>query len=1763
MKTILRTPICALAVWGILVASGLAADKYQLHSFRRLQLGDTFYCEGAGYGDLNKDGVGDVIIGPYWYAGPSFTERHEFYPPKPFNIAGYSDNFFVYTRDMNGDGWNDIVLIGFPGQQAWWFENPKNKEGHWKRYTVLDGVDNESPTFADITGDGVPEFVLNKNGCIGFAEIPKDDPTKTWGFHPITPDRQYRNFTHGMGIGDVNNDGRLDVMQKEGWWEHPAEGPKSKLWDFHPANFAEAGGAQMFAYDVDGDGDHDVVTSKAAHGYGLSWFENIGKEGNEIKFKEHLITGNKPEQNEFGVAFSELHALALVDMDHDGIPDIITGKRWHSHGTREAGSTDPAVLYWFQTSREGGKVRFIPHLIDKNSGVGTQCTVGDFTGDGWADVVIGNKKGSFVFTHEVKEVDEATWKAAQPKPAGGGQGNGPAAAAGPQAGAEPDRGFAATADDGHLLNLDFEKGDLTDWQATGGAFEEQPVEGDTINVRRNDSASNHQGKFWIGTYERRGDGPQGELKSDPFKVTHPYASFLIGGGAGNALRVDLITPGNNRPVFTASGRNQENMTRIVADLHKQVGKKIQIRIIDQGSAGWGHVNFDDFRFHDTPPTEAAPAAQARPGKNEPDVYPYAGLPGEEAVKVMQLPEGFSVTLAASEPEVKQPIGMAIDDRGRLWVAEAYEYPIRAPDGQGKDRILVFEDTNGDGKLDSRKVFAEKLNLVSGLEVGFGGVYVGAAPYLLFIPDRNGDDVPDGEPEVLLDGWAYQDTHETLNAFNWGPDGWLYGCHGVFTHSRVGKPGTPDNKRIPLNAAIWRYHPTTKKFEVFAEGTSNPWGVDFDDHGQAFCTACVIPHLYQVFQGGRYQRQSGNHFNRYTYDDIQTIADHLHYVGNTPHGGNGRSDDAGGGHAHSGAMIYLGGAWPDEYRTRIFMNNIHGQRINTDILEPRGSGFVGHHGKDFLLSGDLASQILNLRYGPDGQVFIIDWYDTNACHHGNVQGHDRTNGRIYKVSYGKTAPVTVDLKKLSDAELAEHVLNKNDWYVRHSRRILQERAAAGKLDPAVRAQMAHIATSNPDETRRLRAMWVLEVTGGLSTDLVAQLLVDKNEYVRAWAIQLVSNSGWGNMSAVVSQLKELASSDSSQVVRLYLASALQRMPYSQRWEILRSLASHAEDANDHNLPLMYWYAFEPLAEVDAQRALEFALSDGKTIPILRQFMLRRLGDLERGRGLAVLVRGLGKSTEVEEQRIIARTLRGALAGQRRVTPPANWRAVHEKLGGNGDLALMSEVNAIGVAFGDESAMSTLRKLATSSSADEAARRSALKALLDSKDGKLATTLHELLSDPALRAMALTGLASYDDARTPEKVIEVYAGLSPDEKRLALATLSARVAYGSELLKAVKAEKVSSKDLSADLIRQLHNLKDSSIDELIGQVWGQVRTTPADKAELIKKYDDLVQGYHPTIPADPLLGRAVFAKTCQQCHTLYGVGSKIGPDITGSNRSDVNYLLTNIVDPSAVMAKEYQPSVITTSDGRVITGIVTAENGNSITITTATEKIELPKGEIDDRVLSQTSMMPEDQLKQFTDLEVRSLFAYLRSKSQVPMLATKENAVNLFNGKDLTGWSGEDGLWTVETGELVGRTKGLPHNSFLLSDMTARDFKLSFDVKLIRNEGNSGVQFRTAPMEGFHEVRGHQADIGVGWWGKLYEENGRALVWKESGEKHVKPGEWNHYEIEAIGGRIRTWLNGQLCVDLDDPKGAREGIFALQLHSGGPTEVRYKNLQLEVK
>ena len=554
------------------------------------------------------------------------------------------------------------------------------------------------------------------------------------------------------------------------------------------------------------------------------------------------------------------------------------------------------------------------------------------------------------------------------------------------------------------------------------------------------------------------------------------------------------------------------------------------------------------------------------------------LPAADAAKQMKLPPGFSAQVVAAEPDVVQPVAYTIDDRGRLWVVENTNYP-NCP-GEPKDRIVIFETFDDAGKWVKKTVFYDKLTFSTGIAVGHGGVWVGAPPNLLFFPLKDGESQPAGEPQIVLNGWGNEDTHETLNDFIWGPDGWLYGCQGIFTNSNVGRPGTPDSERVKINAGVWRWHPVKKKFELYAEGASNQWGVDWDDRGQAFFEACVIPHMWQCIQGARYQRQAGQHFNKFTYEDIRTIADFEYEK-----------------RAYCGAMIYLGGQWPKEFRDTFFFNDIHMNKLRCEKLTRDGSGMKSGKKMDFLVSPDAWYRGLSPQYGPDGSVFVNDWYDKVPCHQ-QREFTDRTNGRIYKLVYEGVKPVSVDLAKASDAELVEMQLNENDWYVRHARRLLAERGPK----PDVNAALAKILRENPDETRKLRALWALHGTQGLTEPLALEALKSPLEYVRAWTVQLACEDG-APTAAELAEFAKMARDDPSPVVRLYLASAAGRIEIAKRWPILTGLASHAEDAKDHNLPLMLWYAAEPAVAADLAKAAE--LLAGCKIPKVQEFITRRM------------------------------------------------------------------------------------------------------------------------------------------------------------------------------------------------------------------------------------------------------------------------------------------------------------------------------------------------------------------------------------------------------------------------------------------------------------------------------------------------------------------------------------------------------------------------------
>ena len=386
--------------------------------WQKQQLTEHFWAEGACVGDVNKDGKNDVLCGPFWYEGPAFTKKHTIYqmdksfarkkddgteeqvPGFPGLLSGkndYSNNFVSYTYDFNADGWQDYLVIGFPGVETFWFENPKGKDELWQRHTVLKNTDNESPMFVDIDGDKTPDLLCMSAGTLGYAKFDLKNPTAEWKWNNVSgaADKRFQRFTHGIGYGDINKDGRTDILEARGWWEQPAKWGGTDPWTFHETEFG-GGGAQMYGYDVNADGKTDVITSLQAHGWGLVWFEQTN-DGGAIGWTKHTIVGSKAGEGETGIAFSQPHAIDLADMNGDGLLDIITGKRFWAHGPK--GDADPnawPVLWWFELKREGGKAKYIPHLIDDNSGVGTQVMATDINGDKKLDVVVGNKRGAFV-----------------------------------------------------------------------------------------------------------------------------------------------------------------------------------------------------------------------------------------------------------------------------------------------------------------------------------------------------------------------------------------------------------------------------------------------------------------------------------------------------------------------------------------------------------------------------------------------------------------------------------------------------------------------------------------------------------------------------------------------------------------------------------------------------------------------------------------------------------------------------------------------------------------------------------------------------------------------------------------------------------------------------------------------------------------------------------------------------------------------------------------------------------------------------------------------------------------------------------------------------------------------------------------------------------------------------------------------------------------------------------------------------------------------
>ena len=950
------------------------------------------------------------------------------------------------------------------------------------------------------------------------------------------------------------------------------------------------------------------------------------------------------------------------------------------------------------------------------------------------------------------------------------------------------------------------------------------------------------------------------------------------------------------------------------------------------------------------------------------------LTPEAAVESMTVMDGYQVNAWAAEPMLTQPMAFCWDDRGRLWVAENLDYESRGHgfSNDGNSRILILEDTDRDGEADSRKVFLEGIPFPAAIAVGMGGLFLGAPPNLLFVPDRDGDDKADEDDiEIRLTGWGIRDRHETLNSLHWGPDGWLYGCQGFATPSKVGKPDKNariyranesfpedilEGNGVDFNGGVWRYHPTKDRFEVVAHGFSNPWGIDYDAKGQLFISACVIPHMWHVIPGGIYHRQGGQHFNPYVYEDIKTIADHRH-----------RS-------AHGGARIYQSDAFPAEQRGRIFMANIHEHAVLTDVLEPKGSGFVAHHGDEFMMANNAQWVGFSMEIGPDGGVYVLDWHDADIC--GKEVLHKET-GRIFRITAKESLAEDwegrySDLNQMSDQQLIELQTSPSDWHARRARVILQHRAAEGKLKNDTHRQLRQIYQSASNVDYRLRAMWSLHVTQGFSVKQLQKALSDEDQYVRAWAIQLLCEDQSPSPS-VLKQFTKMAANDSSPVVRLYLATALQRINPEARWDVAQALMTHIEDADDHNLPKMIWYGFESLVEDDPERALTVA-SESR-IPMLAEFTARRTIDADVP---DMLVDQLGKNPATLISMLEG--TRDGLEGRSDLTAPKNWSATYAKL----KQAKSKEVNQLALEIaqqlGDTEAAQQYLATLKNQQVPIEQRRKALQNLADQQRNELLAELPSLLNDKNLRTEAIRAVAVFDEESLGEQLLSQYASLNTNDKLEAVQALASRPKYGWMLAQAIKSEEIPKRDVPAYVARQLRRVVGSGFVE----IWGPIDELSGDLSASYAKYRSLLTET-ALATANPVHGRTLFTRTCGPCHQMYSEGGNVGPDITGANRQNVEYILSNVLEPSSEIQDDYKMTIVTTRSGRTYAGNITTENDRQLTLrVVGQEAVVINKSEIQSQEESPNSMMPAGLFNILSDEEVLDLMAYLRTDQQVTSL-----------------------------------------------------------------------------------------------------------------------------------------------------------------------------------
>ncbi len=962
------------------------------------------------------------------------------------------------------------------------------------------------------------------------------------------------------------------------------------------------------------------------------------------------------------------------------------------------------------------------------------------------------------------------------------------------------------------------------------------------------------------------------------------------------------------------------------------------------------------------------------------------VPAEEAKKTLQMAPGLEIHLVAHEPMVQQPVCISFDDRGRLWVLQYLQYPNpnglkpvevdqylrtrydRVPEPppkgpRGGDRIIVLEDLDGTGRFRKSKEVIAGLNLASGFALGYGGIFVVQSPYLLFYRFKPGTDKPAGDPEVLLKGFGMEDAHAFANSLTWGPDGWLYGAQGSTVTANI--------RGIEFQQGIWRYHPRTREFELFAEGGGNTWGIDFDRHGQLFAGGNTTEPLCHHVQGGYYIKSFGKHgalHNPYSFGYFNPVK-HRGFLGSALTGG---------------FVIYQGGLFPERFRDAVIYPNLRVNAMRVSRLQADGSTFTTNFQEDFLVSSDRWFRPIKSIVGPDGALWVADWYDYNISHtdpkdRSKWYQPSRDTGRIWRVIPEGTKPQPVGkwpLSQLTSEELVDLLRQPNAWYAREARRILMERR-----DPAICPRLVKMVREEKDARAALEALWALYVSGGLSDELALRLLDHPMDHVRAWTIRLLGDRRQVPAS-FSDRLVELARREPSATVRNQLACTCKRLAGPVALPILEQMLPRPEDVADPHIPLLLWWAIEDKAISDREGVLKLvSTAEAWNRPLTRAVIVERLARRYLGEGKPADFATCGRllalaPTPAERERVI-RALEQQMDGLHLDQTPEPLAVALKPL--LQQVQPSSALVRLALRLGLEAAYPLAAARVSDARLPAAERADFARTLGELKRPESLPALLKLLGseEPVpLRTAALLALQRYETPEIAPAVLEQYPRMATALRDKARDVLISRPAWSLALVAAVEKGRVPVKDFSLDQVRRLVLHKDAALNERVEKLWGQVRpATSREKQGRIMAISQILSKG----PGEPARGKPLVEKHCLNCHQLFGEGAKIGPDLTAVDRRNLEVLLPNIIDPSAIIREGYQQYNVVTTDGRLLAGLLAENTPDRVTVLDAKDvRTTLRKNEIETLERAQTSLMPEGILDALSDQELRDFFAFLRSE-----------------------------------------------------------------------------------------------------------------------------------------------------------------------------------------